>query len=673
MVTVVEYLSAAVKGKPIDGSDVKTLEEARSELRRLRRVAYRVCDILNKTAPQGGSSQSGRGGNAEPKKKEKRQALHEDDSYKNYEKVVVAKSDGVRKLLTSAIKKNPLFKGCADENLQEFVDVFTPRKFTNGSTVIKQGDQGDVFYVVESGSLDIYINVGQGKDKTETQVGVPYGPGAGFGELALIYNSPRAATIRTSDDCVLWEITRTAFKGLQLQHEQKTHEVKLSSLRAVKLGEKVMGDVLSKGDLESMALAVKTQSFAKGDVIIREGEKGDVFYVVTKGSVAVSQKGKVVATLGVSSFFGEKALLSSDTRNATCSAGTDVECLTLLREDFQLLLGNLADLLDGKKRLQTMNSFSHGIAESTEYKMSDLAKGGVLGEGAFGKVNLVKSKTDGKIFALKAQGKAFLVENGQEAHTIAEYQLVRELHHPFIVKIYQAMQDKKYVYFLMDLLPGGELMDRLDALRAFPENHTRFYAASVLSAFQKIHSKQIAYRDLKPENLVMDADGFCYVIDFGLAKKCNEGKTWTFCGTPDYLAPEIVRGKGHDWGVDYWGLGVLLFELTNGDPPFYAEDPTKTARNIIKGTFNVPSKFSEALTDLIIKLLCDQSKRLGRTQGGASQIVKHQWFSGFDWDALIGKTMQTPWKPKLGDLESLGSRDYGGGGAPDCPWNPEFD
>lgn len=675
MVTVVEYLSAAVKGKPIDGSDVKTLEEARSELRRLRRVAYRVCDILNKTTPQGGSSQSGRGvgGDAEPKKKEKRQALHEDDSYKNYEKVVVAKSDGVRKLLMGAIKKNPLFKGCADENLQEFVDVFTPKKFTDGSTVIKQGDVGDVFYVVESGALDVYIKVGQGKDKTETQVGVPYGPGAGFGELALIYNSPRAATIRTSDDCVLWEITRTAFKGLQLQQEQKTHEVKLSSLRAVKLGEKVMGDVLSKGDLESMALAVKTQSFAKGDVIIREGEKGDVFYVVTKGSVAVSQKGKVVATLGVNSFFGEKALLSSDTRNATCSADTDVECLTLLREDFQLLLGNLNDLLDGKKKLQSTKSFKHGLVETTDYRMSDLAKGGVLGEGAFGKVNLVKSKTDGKIFALKAQGKAFLVENGQEAHTIAEYQLVRELHHPFIVKIYQAMQDKKYVYFLMDLLPGGELMDRLDALRAFPENHTRFYAASVLSAFEKIHSKQIAYRDLKPENLVMDADGFCYVIDFGLAKKCDGGKTWTFCGTPDYLAPEIVRGKGHDWGVDYWGLGVLLFELTNGDPPFYAEDPTKTARNIIKGTFNVPSKFSQALTDLITKLLCDQSKRLGRTQGGASQIVKHQWFSGFDWDALTGKTMQTPWKPKLGDLANLGSRDYGGGGAPDSPWNPVFD
>lgn len=170
---------------------------------------------------------------------------------------------------------------------------------------------------------------------------------------------------------------------------------------------------------------------------------------------------------------------------------------------------------------------------------------------------------------------------------------------------------------------------------------------------------------------MLDADGYCYVIDFGLAKKCDKGKTWTFCGTPDYLAPEIIRGKGHDWGVDYWGLGVLLYELTNGYPPFYADDPTNTARKIIKGTFATPSNFSDALTDLIKKLLCEQSKRLGRTQGGAAEIVKHQWFSGFDWDALLAKEMKVPSKPNVGKLESLGRRDHPSH-APDCSWNPEF-
>jgi len=178
---------------------------------------------------------------------------------------------------------------------------------------------------------------------------------------------------------------------------------------------------------------------------------------------------------------------------------------------------------------------------------------------------------------------------------------------------------------------------------------------------------------LKPENLVLDSEGYCYVIDFGLAKKVDQGKTWTFCGTPDYLAPEIIRGKGHDWGVDYWELGVLLYELTHGYPPFYASDPTNTARKIIKGAYPVPPKFTQSLVDLVAKLLCEQSKRLGRTQGGVAEIMKHPWFSGFDWEALLSRKMDVPSKPKLGDLEKLGSKDTGGGYVADSSWNPSFD
>lgn len=224
----------------------------------------------------------------------------------------------------------------------------------------------------------------------------------------------------------------------------------------------------------------------------------------------------------------------------------------------------------------------------------------------------------------------------------------------------------------MNLLPGGELMDLLDSKQRLPESWTRFYAATVLSCFETIHSKKIAYRDLKPENLVLDADGYCYLIDFGLAKECDKGKTWTFCGTPDYLAPEIIRGKGHDWGVDYWALGVLLYELTHGNAPFYAEDPSNTARKIIKGRYTTPSNFSEPLGDLIAKLLCEQSKRLGRTQGGAKEIAKHMFFCEFDWEALLSKQMEVPWKPTVGNLEKLGSREYRVAPVPDSTWNPVF-
>ena len=131
--------------------------------------------------------------------------------------------------------------------------------------------------------------------------------------------------------------------------------------------------------------------------------------------------------------------------------------------------------------------------------------------------------------------------------------------------------------------------------------------------------------------------------------------------------------KSHDWGVDYWGLGIFLHEITHGYPPFYADDPTQTARKIIKGSFSTPSSFSQSLSDLITKLLCEQSRRLGRTQGGADEIMKHQWFSGFDWDALLGKTMKVPFKPNVGKLENLGTRDNQVARVPDSSWNPVFD
>ena len=364
---------------------------------------------------------------------------------------------------------------------------------------------------------------------TLTFIYVHAGPGTGFGELALIYGregsrfvrqsgscflifisailscdfccSPRAATIRTSDECVLWEISRVAFKGLQLQHEQKAHKLKLDSLRNVKIGEKVMGGVLTPSDLESMALAVKRQSFSKGSVIVRQGEKGDVFYMITKGSVDVLRSNSHVASLGVNSFFGEKALLSSDTRQATCVAVSDVECLTLLREDFVLLLGNMDNLLSSSGRPEPLEQKTSSVrnisSRETHFSKSDFEDISVLGEGAFGKVWLVKDKKEGKLYALKAQSKAFIVENGQEDHTLSEYKIVREFNHVFIVQIYQALQDNKFVYFLMNVFPGGELMNVLDAKKEFPESWTKFYGASVISAFKAIHNKKVAYRDLK--------------------------------------------------------------------------------------------------------------------------------------------------------------------------------
>lgn len=270
-------------------------------------------------------------------------------SAKDYVQKSVPKSDDVKKLIHNAIKGNTLFKACSEEELVHLIEAFESADFQSGNVVIKQGDEGEHFYVVEAGTLDITVNMEKGGEGS-THVGVPYIPGSAFGELALMYGSPRAATITAKEDCKLWCIDRRAFRGITGQHKIKQAERHVEFLRNVKIGDKILGDVLNTSDIDAMSLALQKDTFKKNDVIVREGERGDIFYLIESGSVDVFKKesgDKPVTTLTTGQFFGERALLNEDVRQATCIATSGVECLFLMREDFNLMLGDLQDLLDG--------------------------------------------------------------------------------------------------------------------------------------------------------------------------------------------------------------------------------------------------------------------------------------------------------------------------------------
>lgn len=177
-------------------------------------------------------------------------------------------------------------------------------------------------------------------------------------------------------------------------------------------------------------------------------------------------------------------------------------------------------------------------------------------------------------------------------------------------------------------------------------------------------------------DIVLNKKGYGVVVDFGLAKEVDEGQTYTFCGTPDYLAPEIIRGTGHDWAVDCWGLGVFLFEMTNGTAPFYATNQTRRQWKILKGfeLVKLPPHFSSGLSDLISKLLiADPSKRLGRTQVGMQGIINHRWFAGFDWASFDGQGIDAPIKPKIpGDITTIGKKPKPQDEAPETDWEPDL-
>jgi len=204
---------------------------------------------------------------------------------------------------------------------------------------------------------------------------------------------------------------------------------------------------------------------------------------------------------------------------------------------------------------------------------------------------------------------------------------------------------------LIEACLGGEVWTILRDRGHFDDTITRFYTACVVEALEYLHARNIIYRDLKPENLLLDCNGYVKLVDFGFSKRLRNGqKTWTFCGTPEYVAPEIILNKGHDRAVDYWSLGVLMFELFTGIPPFTAADPMKTYNVILKGIdmIDFPRHISRHAQSLIKRLCRDSpAERLGYQKNGISDIKKHKWFQGFDWEGLKYQTMTPPIMPKV--------------------------
>jgi len=195
-----------------------------------------------------------------------------------------------------------------------------------------------------------------------------------------------------------------------------------------------------------------------------------------------------------------------------------------------------------------------------------------------------------------------------------------------------------------------------------------------------MHSKGIIYRDLKPENLLLTDKGYLKITDFGFAKKIKEKRTWTLCGTPDYLAPEVVSGQGHDRSVDWWTLGILIYEMLASYPPFYDEDPMKTYAKIMHGQVAFPMHFSKQAVDLIKRLLHPKpTKRLGVLKGGAKLIKQHPWFKGFDWEAFEKQSMKAPiilpvkGKEDLSNFEEYPDEDQQWEEYVPDPKNPDWD
>uniref|UniRef100_A0AAQ5ZC71 Ribosomal protein S6 kinase n=1 Tax=Amphiprion ocellaris TaxID=80972 RepID=A0AAQ5ZC71_AMPOC len=284
----------------------------------------------------------------------------------------------------------------------------------------------------------------------------------------------------------------------------------------------------------------------------------------------------------------------------------------------------------------------------------------VLGKGAYGKVfqvRKVQGAQTGKIFAMKVLKKAKIVCNAKDtAHTRAEREILETVRHPFIVDLLYAFQTGGKLYLILECLSGGELFMQLEKEGIFMEDTACFYLGEITLALGHLHSNGIIYRDLKPENIMLSHRGHIKLTDFGLCKESiHDGTvTHTFCGTIEYMAPEILTRSGHNRAVDWWSLGALMYDMMTGSPPFTAENRKKTIDKILKCKLNLPPYLTIDARDLIKKLLKkNPAQRLGSSKADCADIQKHPFFKHINWDDLLNKRVEPPYKPQLVVIFSL--------------------
>eukprot|EP00002_Diphylleia_rotans_P020946 TRINITY_DN4074_c0_g1_i1.p1 TRINITY_DN4074_c0_g1~~TRINITY_DN4074_c0_g1_i1.p1 ORF type:complete len:396 (-),score=71.54 TRINITY_DN4074_c0_g1_i1:190-1377(-) len=302
----------------------------------------------------------------------------------------------------------------------------------------------------------------------------------------------------------------------------------------------------------------------------------------------------------------------------------------------------------------------HFVASKTQVSVDDFQPICVLGRGGFGKVMLVQKRDTERLYAMKSLHKSKLIESDEVEGTKTEKEVLKKINHPFIVGLKYSFQTEDKVYMVLDYINGGELFYHLKKERRFNEERVQFYAAELTLAMEYLHRINVIYRDLKPENILLDSNGHICLTDFGLCKEgLGFGKmTYTFCGTAEYLAPEVLKGKGYDKAVDWWSLGTLIYEMLVGRPPFFSTNTNEMYQKILKDKLVFPTYVSPLAQSLLCALLeRNPSDRLGSSFSDAEEVKSHPFFGLIDWNQALHKEVDPPFKPPVRDPLDTGNFD----------------
>ncbi|EGR29318.1 protein kinase domain protein [Ichthyophthirius multifiliis] len=635
--------------------------------------------------------------------------------------------------------------------------------------VFKQGDQASSYFIINEGEVQIEIN---------DQFVRKLNKGEGFGELALLYNAPRSASIKCIGKCTFWGINRNTFRKTVEEMVQKNYESNRNFMEQVNFFRQ-----LNNEQKNSIASRLITTKYEKNEYIFNQGDNADSFFMIKEGIVSIWLGNKEIRKLGKGDSFREQALYLSGKRAASVLAEEQVYLLSLGRENLTKILGdkiqiiifnnivrwsfaksqllkqlthiqiekitnnckitnyqqgqiiyskgqvcdqliivlegslinskgkqiatkgqlygdiflkeqnqniafeydifmvlsviqfnNLKKFIGGEienviklneyshekqmSELQQKKDFSHILIENLIYIKK-------LGQGQFGHVYLVQNKDNLDLYALKQIQKSQIVEQTLENHIIQEKQVLENTNFRFIMQFLRTYKDNNNIYFLVQFICGMELFDVIRDIQLLSTYDSQFYIGTLILCLEYLHSRNIIYRDLKPENIMVDQNGIMYLIDLGTAKilKQQNSRTFSIIGTPHYMAPEIIVGKGYSFSVDLWSLGICLYEFLCGGLPFAEDldDAYEIYEEIIKNNLIFPPEIKDRNAKRIIEQLLSQFPEL-RLGGSYAALKAHPWFDTISWDDLYNMKLQPPYIPpkdrivNLNEINNLASK-----------------
>jgi len=582
----------------------------------------------------------------------------------------------ITKFLRKVLIECSLFKGIESDDvagraIDEVIKDMYTRDLKSGSILVKQGEIGDAFFLVQYGQLEVLVECGDDPEKKPMKKATINAEET-VGEAALMYNMKRSATLRAIEPTRVWVMEAKHFHNIRAL-------IKRLTKNKVKDWQKFLSIIplfskLRPHELTNVTQACREVIFESGQTIVsRQQNTENDFYVILKGKALLIRDRRDSISICRNVKIGEGDFFMLETaKNETLNsvkALSKVHCLKLIKDDYDILLGPYKrnedrDTSDCESEYSEEFTSEEELPKNYEnrvsYKLDDFQPLAVAGVGNFGHVVLVKAVKGNKkeVFALKLVEKNKVINSGQMEHMKNERRVMFLLDSPFTVKLFATYQDETCVYFLLEKVLGGELWSLLRRETTFNETTSRFYTACIVLALEHIHSFNIVYRDLKPENVLIADNGYAKVTDFGFAKKRNQSTS--LCGTPEYLAPELITGGIQSFGVDWWCLGIFLYEMLMGEVPFRDSENRKLYEDIMESTPKLPERVSWESQELIHDFLEKNAfRRLGSGPRGAGEVKERIWFKKsfpedvehFCWKSLEMCRLEAPYKPELIDDE----------------------